>query len=209
MFHTNKIKLNLGSGIKLKAGFINVDAFFTYQDLVNGAKTKKGKFMHAVVPRNAKFVQAMIQKLPFPDNYADYVEMSHVIEHLQFRQVIPTLKEIYRVMKPGAELVIATNDTDGVVLEWVKMMTSKNFNLQEYENLMQILHGDQGDTGAFHLTPFNADYMNYCLVSAGFKVGEIGLIQKYQKFPKMRELNYGQGKHVVARNAQLYAIVKK
>ena len=204
-----KTKLNLGSGIKLKKGFINVDAFFTLKELSDGQRTKKGRFQNAVVPRGAKFVQAMIQDLPFEDDFADYIEMSHVIEHLQFRQVIPTLKEIYRVLKPGGELVVATNDTNGVVLDWVTMMTGHNFDLQQYQNLMEVMHGDQADTGGFHLTPFNADYLNYCLTSAGFKIGEIGLIQKYQRFPKMRELNYGNGKKIIARNAQLYAIVKK
>lgn len=192
------IRLNLGCGAMIKKGYINVDGF------LDGDITKNPKF-----PKNTKFVVADIRKLPFPDNYADYVELSHVIEHLPFDHVPIALKEIYRVMKKGAEFVVLTNDFDGLVLHWLEYMSGSGFNLQAYHDLTEMFFGNQRGRGEYHLSTFNADYLNYVLVQAGFNNGEVGKIKRFQPFPPMREMNQNFYKNAVARNDQVYAIVKK
>ena len=65
-----QIKLNLGCGIRLVKGFINVDKAFTLEDI----KAQAGPFRQAVCEKGAKFVQADMCNLPFEDNFADYIE---------------------------------------------------------------------------------------------------------------------------------------
>ena len=53
------------------------------------------------VPRTV----ARAERLPFEDNSATHILMSHVLEHIQ--NPLPMMEELYRVAKPGCLMVIA------------------------------------------------------------------------------------------------------
>jgi len=77
-------KLNLGSGEFLKEGFINVDFY----------SVTKPDVSHDL----SKF------PYPFEDNYFDWVESDHCLEHLP--NPFAVMKEIHRITKPGATIII-------------------------------------------------------------------------------------------------------
>lgn len=79
------MKLNLGCGIDKKEGFVNVDYHNDF---------------------NPDVVADLNGTLPFPKECAEYVEASHVLEHLNN----PTdfLMECHRVLKGGGVLKILT-----------------------------------------------------------------------------------------------------
>lgn len=80
----NARKLNLGSGLFKKEGFVNLDVLpDTDPDVVHDLD---------VFP------------YPFPDNEFDLVEADHVLEHLN--HPLKALCEIHRIAKPGALIVI-------------------------------------------------------------------------------------------------------
>lgn len=160
-----KVKLNLGCGITLVKGFINIDAAYDFEELI---ENKDGYFDGALIEEGAEYLRADIRELPFPDNYADYAESIDVIEHIPFADVIATLKEIHRVLKPGAELLLTTPNVDGVFLEWIKMSQKPRFDFKEYQSMAQVVYGNQTQSLETHLTPFNKKFMNYCLGEAGF-----------------------------------------
>lgn len=161
------LKLNLGCGHRPKKGFTNVD-------LIEPSE----------IPEEFAYVQADIRKLPFRDNKASLVEMYTVIEHLPFDDVIPALKEIYRVMKKGAKLIIVTDDFDGIAMEWLRMRMMP-FDLQRYTEVMQTVYGSQRWTGDEHRSCMTTDYLNYCLVQAGFKQGGLTRYYKGTPIPKI------------------------
>lgn len=91
------IKLNLGSGAKPLAGFINVDL------PSNWAST---------VPD----VEADVSKpLPFADDYADEIHAYHLLEHFYVWQAPAILKDWKRVLKPGGLLVLELPCLDKIV----------------------------------------------------------------------------------------------
>ena len=147
------MNLNLGCGTAQRKGFTNVDNF------VEG---KKGY----------KFVKADIKAMPFENSSASYVEMMSVLEHISFREVVPVLNEIYRVMKLGAELVIRTENFDGLALDWIRMRMEP-FNLNEYASVMEAVYGNQSNEGEFHKTAFTPEFLSGCLHNVGFKVKSI------------------------------------
>lgn len=193
------IRLNLGCGLETKKGFINVDSYYNEEDL----KSRKGRFKNSKWYKGCKYIKADILELPFPDNYADYVELANVIEHLPFRQVLPALIEIRRVMKKGATLLVATNDWDDICLDWVGMALSKQFDINIYRNLTEVMYGNQLNEGEFHKTPFNAAFLDTNLSTAGFKKGRIVLIKRNSPIPKIGSLTII--KNAVARNSLLIA----
>lgn len=79
------IKINLGCGKDYKRGWINVDF---------------NKEIKADVYCN------FTKKLPFKNNYADFVLLDNVIEHIPADSYLSFLEELHRICKPGAEIMI-------------------------------------------------------------------------------------------------------
>jgi predicted SAM-dependent methyltransferase len=168
-----QIKINLGCGILLSGGFINVDKAFTLDDI----KAKAGPFREAKIEEGATFVQADMCDLPFKDNYADYIETIDAIEHIPFRLVPLAFKEMYRVLKPKAKLALATVDFNELARLWMTEVANKPFNFEKYFDIMEVIYGNQiGGDAECHKTAFNTDYMQIQLVAAGFKKKNIKMI---------------------------------
>jgi SAM-dependent methyltransferase len=195
----NEVWLNLGCGLVLKKDFINVDIAYELKDL----KSKKGIFKNAIIEKGAEYIKADIKKLSFKNNYADYVELLNTIEHFPMREIAVYLKEIRRVMKPGAKLLIMTNHFDGIAADWLKMIAAPPFNLGEYMNLTEIIYGNQLAKGEYHTCPFNPSFMNYCLTQVGFKKGVMKLFKKGSPTPKVG-IGNPYDKNKVCRNDMIY-----
>ena len=178
------IKLNLGSGLWLKSGFINVDKYYTEEQL----RSKKGAFKNAKVEPNAKFIQADIGKLPFPDNYADYVEMNQVIEHFPVKSIATYMKEVYRVMKKGGKLVASMPNFNGIIADWIYMISNPPFNPAEYLDLAEVIYGNQLCGGEYHSCPITPEFINFILTSVGFKKGSVFIARKGTKVTEVKWL---------------------
>lgn len=193
-----KIKLNIGCGGSLVPGFINVDAFFTYAALRQIYRDRGEEF-----PTDAEFVQADIADMPFNDNYADYIELVDMIEHLPVRQLSQAFTELYRVLKPGGEVCIVTTDFDGVARQWLKVSEEFNKTLTDGKDIsglfdsshrldkdhlwseimkkkvnlvMSIIYGNQFHQGEFHQSLFTPYIMHVYLRQAGFEHDKINII---------------------------------
>ena len=200
-----QVKLNLGSGAWLRGyPFINVDNFHEEKDILS----RKGYYKKAIIEKGYKYVKADIMHLPFKDNYADYVELMNVIEHFPFRQVIPALQEIRRVMKPGAKLVIQTNDVNGLILDWARLAMDREFKFDDYIDVIETLWGNQSASGEFHLVGFNPQFLDACLSTAGFTKGHLAVLPKGMKAIKVGTVKPFNNK-TVFRNDVLVAEVTK
>ena len=195
------IKLNLGCGIWIKKGYITVD-LYNPDDL----KNKVGSLKNCVWEKGAKYIQANIKQLPFPDNYADVVQLFEVIEHIPYSQVIYVLKEINRVMKKGGKLLITAPCMDGLIKDWLNIMTAK-FKYENYEEVMQTMYGGQTSFGEFHNGAINPQLMNYYFVKSGFTQGKMEIIPKYSPLKAFGSSKWVKG--TLARNETLLAEVIK
>ena len=165
-----EIKLNLGCGVHLVKDFINVDIAFDLKDLEEGIRTKQGLYANAVIDEGAKFVRASMVQLPFPDNYADYIESLDSIEHVGFRDISVAIQEMYRVLKPKGKLVLMTVDFNELARLWMNDIVDKPYDANKYINLMQVIYGNQiGGSEECHKTLFNVDFLTHLLVYADFK----------------------------------------
>jgi glycosyltransferase involved in cell wall biosynthesis len=76
--------LNLGCGLDVREGFVNIDL---YSD-------------------DPRVVGIDVRQLALPDNCADGIIASDILEHFSHQEVETVLREWARVLKPGAELAL-------------------------------------------------------------------------------------------------------
>ena len=88
------IGINLGCGPVARAGWINCDA-----------KDLPGVDLRCDLRSG----------LPLAADYADYVAAIHVLQDLDYPAIVPTLREIRRVLKPGGVLRLAVPDIERAI----------------------------------------------------------------------------------------------
>jgi len=173
-----EVWLNLGCGVLLAdPPFINVDKYFSLEELKTGVESKDGAWVNARLPEGVKFQQASMTDLPFEDNSVDYVESNDAIEHLSWNEVDVALKEMYRVLKPGGKLALGTTNFDELAKLWTLNITGNPLKTQvdidRYISLTKIIYGNQVHPGEFHRVPFNPYSIAYRLQNAGFALKDI------------------------------------
>lgn len=96
------MKLNISCGTDVKEGFVNTD--------LHDRNWKEWCKDNEYFPANMKGTSFVALRLPgtFPwkDNSVDFVYISHVLEDFCNEDFFAIIKEIHRVMKPGALLEI-------------------------------------------------------------------------------------------------------
>lgn len=127
------IKLDIGSGGKSgDSSFIGVDAYVESAD-----------------------VKAFMWDLPYEDNSVDVIFSSQALEHVSKFDVIPTLKEWNRVLKPGGKLQIIVPDLEWAVRFWLDYIDKPDATGWP----MDIIFGNQKHEGEFHKTGFTPKIM--------------------------------------------------
>jgi len=143
MGKTLQKKLNLGCGRELLEDFINVDIHYDFKD--------------------KNYVRSDVRKLPFKDNYADYILAREVIEHIPTKDLVSTLKEWIRVLKPGGRLVITCPDFNQMAEEWL----NNDFTPELYYELAQGIYGNQQTDKEYHLSPMTPQFFRYVFNTLG------------------------------------------
>jgi len=99
---TSKLRLNLGCGRVTHAAYVNID--FNYLLKISKIPTKSFflKFFGVFYSHAEKvLVHDLRRGIPFGDDSADVIYHSHFLEHLDYKDVDATLREIHRVLKVG------------------------------------------------------------------------------------------------------------
>lgn len=164
----NPIKVNLGCGINIISGFVNVDKFYDEEDLRKG----EGFFSNCHFPEDATYVKADARELPFKDSTVDYIESVDMIEHIPFASTVYVLAEAYRVLRPGGRGAIMTTNFDALARLWVEQVVDKDLDFGDPEgpfyDLNEVIYGNQKAGGEYHVAAFNPRYMDALLRHVGF-----------------------------------------
>lgn len=107
-------------------------------------------------------VIARMWELPFADGSVEFIWSSHTLEHSGIHYVLKTLKEWFRVLKPGGAMIVQAPDFDYVANYW---LTGPDRVWAE-----MIVFGHQAHEGEFHKCAFTATSLRKYLEDAGFEV---------------------------------------
>lgn len=149
-------------------------------------KSKKAPFKNAIVEKGGRYIRADILKLPFKDNFADYIGCFEVIEHLAFKEILPALTEMKRVLKPGGELELTTLDFNFPFEFWINSIAKKPLNLDFYASACLMIYGNQAGKGEFHRCPFTPEFMKWCLDQIKFRKYVIDIYPANAPYPKTK-----------------------
>ena len=167
-------KLHLGCGDRLLPGWVNTDVVNSEVDVdLSGGP------------------------LPWPDHSFSAVVSQHVIEHLSLHEeLIPLLKELRRVVRPGGEVWLSCPDMEkmcrGYLEDRAKTLlghrlrrATRDLNMrgapsQHYVNLVFDQTGE-------HRNIFDLELLSWALEQAGFRpaerVQEADLLKRFPGFP--------------------------
>ena len=118
-----------------------------------------------------KVVDLSNDGLPFQDESFDLVTCTEVIEHLEHYRY--TLREMYRVLKPGGTLVLSTPNI-------LNLKSRIRFLISGFYNLFGPLHmrNSQLHSTGGHINPVSFFYLAHSLMDAGFQNIEMAIDRK-------------------------------
>jgi predicted SAM-dependent methyltransferase len=102
----------------------------------------------------------------FTDGTFDTIYASHVVEHLDYRDVlVATLREWRRVMVPGGTLYVSVPDLATLASMFV---LKDQLNMEERYQVMRMIFGGHVDQYDYHLVGLDQDFLGTFLTQAGF-----------------------------------------
>jgi predicted SAM-dependent methyltransferase len=139
--NTGDLRLNLGCGMQIMEGYINIDERkLPGVDLV-----------------------ADIGKLPFDKASVAEIYAAHLVEHvLEFDLKQHILPYWHDLLKADGKLVIICPDAEHMILEYTK----NNFH---WDSLRKVTYGAQDYGGNFHYNMFTVESLSKILSDCGFR----------------------------------------
>ncbi len=135
------LKLNLGCGDTIEAGFINIDLYSEGPDIVN---------MDA-------------RSLEYDDSSVDTILAADLLQCFSHNEIGDVLTEWVRVLKPEGKLIISCTS--------MKQISRLLLNgLINSEIASKLLFGNQEDNAHIYFSAFDEDFLTKELVSAGFTI---------------------------------------
>lgn len=168
------IRINLGCGANPIAGFTNVDAL-------------EGPGVDVVAE--------LRDGLPFPDESADLIYASHVLEHFPTETVPVLLAEWKRVLRTGGRLLVAVPDLDAIA---ALMVENRGWFTPPHNPWLGAIYGGQKDEYDFHQTGFTEPWLTALLAGAGF-----GAIQRVAWFKEIGASDLSRADLPFGRNISL------
>jgi SAM-dependent methyltransferase len=118
------VKLNLGCGDKILAGYVNVDV----------APSRSGHTPDVICDLH--------RLTPFEDEAAAEILAVHVIEHFWRWEVVSVLREWARVLEPGAPLIIECPNLQNACEEFLRDPDGFSGPGPEAQRTMWVFYGD-------------------------------------------------------------------
>jgi len=171
---TRDINVNLGCGLSVCKGWVNIDGSSimliarlprTIKHLfyeLGGAKNSFSFDEYCdILERNNFVFQNLKYGIPYNNESVKYVYSSHFLEHLYLNDARKLFAEIYRVLKPGGAARIVVPDLDHII---------SLFNEGKTVEALKYFYGeDKVDEFTSHKYNYNFIVLKNELASAGFR----------------------------------------
>ena len=136
---------------------------------IGGKEIKDGwKILNIQKNEGVDFIGDISDLSQFQDNSIEEIYASHVVEHIDQKNIKSTLKGINRVLKDGGRFYVSVPDLDILC----RIFIDKNAPTKVKYHVMRMMFGGQTDNFDYHYFGWNYEFMNSYLLEAGFKKNE-------------------------------------
>jgi len=136
---------------------------------IGGKEIKEGwKILNIQKNDGVDFVGSITDLSQFEDESIDEIYASHVVEHIDQKNIKKTLKGINRVLKNDGKFYISVPDLDILC----RIFIEKTAPLKVKFHVMRMMFGGQIDEFDYHYFGWNYEFLNSYLIEAGFKKNE-------------------------------------
>jgi predicted SAM-dependent methyltransferase len=104
---TKSVKINSLAAKKIVAKYHNQPGSIQIE---LGSAIKRDGWIVVDLQAGADLVWDLTMPLPFPDEWADKIYCSHLLEHFAYQDLINILNEIKRVLKKGGAFIVSVPD---------------------------------------------------------------------------------------------------
>jgi predicted SAM-dependent methyltransferase len=133
---------------------------------IGGKEKKEGwSILNIQKNNNIDFVGDISDLSQFEDNSIDEIYASHVVEHVNQKNIKKTLSGIHRVLKTNGKFYISVPDMDVLC----GIFIAKGAPTKVKFHVMRMMFGGQIDEFDFHYFGWNLEFLKDYLSSAGFK----------------------------------------
>lgn len=133
---------------------------------IGGEQIKEGwKILNIQKKDGVDFLGDISDLSQFQENSIQEIYASHVVEHIDQKNIKKTLKGIYRILKDDGKFYVSVPDLDILC----RIFIEKNAPLKVKYHVMRMMFGGQTDKFDYHYFGWNFEFMNNYLLEAGFK----------------------------------------
>tara|TARA_B100000795_G_scaffold241580_1_gene204390 strand:- start:100 stop:609 length:510 start_codon:yes stop_codon:yes gene_type:complete len=131
-----------------------------------GGKIQKDdwKILNIQNKEGVDFVGDISDLSQFEDNSIDEIYASHVVEHVNQKNIKKTLSGIYRVLATKGKVYISVPDMDVLC----RIFIAKDAPIKVKFHIMRMMFGGQTDEFDFHYFGWNLEFLKEYLLIAGF-----------------------------------------
>jgi predicted SAM-dependent methyltransferase len=168
------VKVNLGCGLSVAEGWINIDGslnalvsalpgiFKKAAYLFSGVRDYYSYEQYRSILNGNKFIHHnLVYGIPLVDNCSDFIFSSHFLEHLPKNTGLFFIREVFRVLKPGGRVRIVVPD-----LEYALGLYDNGLKNKMLDDFFFVDH--RGSHFARHKYMYDFELLKQLLESAGF-----------------------------------------
>ena len=136
---------------------------------IGGQEIKEGwKILDIQKNDGVDYVGNISDLSQFKDESIEEIYASHVVEHVDQKNIKKTLKGIYRVLQNGGKFYVSVPDLDILC----RIFIEKTAPPKVKYHVMRMMFGGQTDEFDYHYFGWNYEFLNTYLLEAGFKKNE-------------------------------------
>jgi predicted SAM-dependent methyltransferase len=136
---------------------------------IGGKELKEGwKILNIQKNDGVDFVGSISDLSQFEDESIEAIYASHVVEHIDQKNIKQTFKGINRVLKNGGKFYVSVPDLDILCRIFIEKTAPSKVKF----HVMRMMFGGQTDEFDYHYFGWNYEFLNTYLLEAGFKKNE-------------------------------------
>ena len=144
---------------------------------IGGESKKEGwKILNIQKKPDIDFIGNINNLDQFDDESCEEIYASHIIEHVDQKTVLNTLKGINRILKKNGKFYISVPDMDSLCHFFISPLANKKIKF----HVMRMIFGGQVDEFDYHYFGWNYEFLNDYLIQAKFS--EIKRVQSFGLF---------------------------